>query len=130
MRSRQVGILIILAIAGLAACDAAISVGGRTVGLRGGKFLYSDGFVLAKYPHPFEKVWEACEKATRDIKASEVEKTLRIGAGQIKARVNDEPVTILVKYIDKNETSVSVRVGLMGNALASQMFLDRIAKNF
>ncbi len=114
----------------ISACDAAINVGGRTLGVQGGKFIYSDGFVLAKYPHPYEKVWEASEKAIADLKAQEVSITQKIGAGQIKARLKEEQVTVLVKYLSKTETSVSVRVGIMGNPLAAQMFHDRISRSF
>ncbi|MDI6726789.1 MAG: DUF3568 family protein [Smithellaceae bacterium] len=114
----------------IAACDGALTVAGRSIGVQSGKFLFTDGFVQENYPHPFERAWAASERATTDLKVLGVEKSQRIGAGRITGMIKDEPVTILVRYVSKEETAVSVRVGIAGNNLAAQLILERIAGNF
>lgn len=113
----------------IAACDGGLTLAGRTIGVQSGKFLFTDGFVQANYPHPFEQTWAAAEKAIADLKALDVEKSQRIGAGRITGLIKDEPVTILVRYINKEETGVSVRAGMTVNNLAAELILERIASN-
>jgi Protein of unknown function (DUF3568) len=43
--------------------------------------------------------------------------------------INDERVQISVTYKAKNVTTVSVRVGLIGNKLSSQLIHDKIGDN-
>ena len=52
-----------------------------------------------------------------------------IGKGKISAVINDEKVLISVTYKAKNVTTVSVRVGLIGNKLSSQLIHDKIGDN-
>ncbi len=113
----------------IAACDGAISVGGRTIGVQAGKFIFSDGFLQTNFPHPYERTWAAAEIAMLDLKAQEIKKTERIGRGEISGLIKDEAVTIAVKYIQKEETIVAVRVGLTGNNIAAQLILERVARN-
>ena len=52
-----------------------------------------------------------------------------IGNGKIAAVINDEKVKIEVLYKAKNVTTVSIRVGLIGDKLASQLIHDKIGDN-
>jgi len=52
-----------------------------------------------------------------------------IGNGKISAVIDDEKVQISITYKAKNVTTVSVRVGLIGNKLSSQLIHDKIGDN-
>jgi hypothetical protein len=47
----------------------------------------------------------------------------------IKAIIQDEKVTIKVEYLERNLTSVSVLVGMVGNNMASRLIHDKIIGN-
>jgi predicted ATP-grasp superfamily ATP-dependent carboligase len=61
------------------------------------------------------------------MKASVIEKERKIASGSITATAHDEKIQITVEYISKTQTSVSVRVGVSGNNIASQLIHDKIA---
>ena len=52
-----------------------------------------------------------------------------IGKGKISAVINDEKVKISVDYKAKDVTTVSIRVGLIGNKLSSQLIHDKVRDN-
>jgi hypothetical protein len=108
------------------ACDTAFTVGSRTIGIRSGELIYTEGFLRATYVFPLEKVWSACEKTMVNMKATDVERIKKISEGNLTALIQDEKVRIQVTYVDKENTSVSIMVGT-GNNLASQLIHDRIA---
>jgi S-adenosylmethionine synthetase len=74
-------------------------------------------------------VWKACEQTLADMKASSVEKERKISSGTLTAIAHDEKVQIVVEYVSKVQTSVSVRIGLSGNNMASQLIHEKIANN-
>jgi hypothetical protein len=108
-------------------CDTALTVGAKTIGIRSGEFIYTDGYLRATYIFPLEKVWEACEKTLADMKATDVERIRKIAQRSFSAMIQDEKVRILVDYVEKDMTAVSIMVGMSGNNLASQLLHDRIA---
>lgn len=111
----------------ITACDTSLSVGRKTIGIRSGEFIYTDGYLRTTYPFPIEKVWSACEMTLRDLKADDVEKNRKIATGKLTALIQDDKVQILVDYLEKEITSVSIMAGPSGSALASQLIHDRIA---
>lgn len=113
----------------MAGCDAALTVGGRTVGVTSGKFLFTDGYLYARYDAPFERVWSACAQALTELKAVGVKPVRRIAKGTLHAVVQDEKVDISVEYIARNETQVAIRAGVTGNNLASRLLHERIARS-
>jgi hypothetical protein len=113
----------------MAGCDAALTVGNRTVGVASGKFLYTDGYLYSRYDAPFERVWKACEQALTDLKAVEVKPVRKIAKGTLHAVVQDEKVDISVEYVVRNETMVAIRAGVTGNNLASRLLHERIARS-
>jgi hypothetical protein len=123
LRLSVIGILLI------AGCDTALTVGSQTIGVSSGNFIYTDGYLMASYNYPIDKVWKACEKTLADMKATAVEKNLKIATGKIAAIAYDEKIQIVVEYESKNQSTVSVRVGLSGNNIASQLILDKITNN-
>lgn len=111
----------------ITACDTSLSVGRRTVGIRSGEFIYTDGYLRTTYFFPLEKVWSACEATLKDLKADDVEKNRKIATGKLTALILDDKVQILVDYVEKEITSVSIMAGPSGSTLASQLIHDRIA---
>jgi hypothetical protein len=120
-------IFLIPALLLMAGCDTALTVGAKTIGIRSGEFIYTDGYLRATYIFPLEKVWEACEKTLADMKATDVERIRKIAQRSFSAMIQDEKVRILVDYVEKDMTAVSIMVGMSGNNLASQLLHDRIA---
>ena len=108
-------------------CDTALTVGSKTLGIRSGELIYTDGYLRATYTFPMDSVWMACEKALTSLKATDVERIRKISMGTFVAMVQDEKVRISVDYVEKEMTAVSVMVGASGNSLASQLIQDRIA---
>jgi len=110
-------------------CDASFTVGNRTIGVNSGNFIFTDGSLTTNYRYPFDEVWKACEQALEDVKATAVEKNLKIASGTMNSVAQDEKLQIHVEYVSKDQTSVSVRVGMTGNNMASQLIHEKIAKN-
>ena len=59
LRLSLIGILLI------AGCDTALTVGSQTIGVSSGNFIYTDGYLMAGYSYPIDKVWKACEQTSR-----------------------------------------------------------------
>jgi hypothetical protein len=109
------------------ACDTSLSVGRKTIGIRSWEFIYTDGYLRTTYPFPLEKVWSACIKTLIDLNPVDGEQDRKIATGKLTAFIQDEKVQILVDYVEKQITSVSIMVGPSGSALGSQLIHDRIA---
>jgi len=119
--------LVIPALVMITGCDTSLTVGAKTIGIRSGEFIYTDGYLRATYTSPFDTVWTACEKALAGMKATDVERIRKIAQGTFTAKVQDEKVRISVDYVEKEITAVSVMAGAGGNTLASQLIHDKIA---
>jgi hypothetical protein len=119
-------ILILLLLAG---CNAAINMNGKVTGLSSGRFIYQDGDLSSNYKANIDSVWAACEKSMTELKATNIQKERKIASGIIKAVIQDEEVTIKVEYMEKDLTSVSVFVGVVGNNIASRLIHERIIGN-
>lgn len=113
----------------LSGCAAALVAGGVAVGASTGTYFYVNGELKTDYFAPFDKVWGACEKTVADMRGTEVEAAKEIAQGKIATRINDEKVKIEITYRAKNQTTVAIRVGLVGNKLSSQLLHDKIAEN-
>ncbi|MCX5849749.1 MAG: DUF3568 family protein [Deltaproteobacteria bacterium] len=113
----------------LAGCNAAINMNGKIVGVNSGRFLYQDGNLISDYKADIDLVWKACEKSVTELKATDIQKERKISSGIIKAVIQEEKVTIKVEYLDRELTSVSVFVGMVGNNMASHLIHDKIIGN-
>jgi hypothetical protein len=120
--------LLIIAIFFTSGCPAVV-VGGAAVGAGSGTYFYINGELKTDYYYSFEKVWSACEKTVADMRGLDVEPLKEIGSGKITAMIENEKVQITANYKAKNVTTVSVRVGIIGDKLASQLLHDKIADN-
>lgn len=110
-------------------CDASFTVGNRTIGVNSGNFIFTDGSLTTNYNYPFDEAWKACEQTLADMKVTAVEKNLKIASGSMNGIAQDEKLQIHVEYVSKNQTSVSVRVGMSGNNMASRLIHEKIANN-
>ena len=110
-------------------CDASFTVANRTIGVNSGNFIFTDGSLTTNYNYPFDEVWKACEQTLVDMKVTAVEKNLKIATGSMNGVAQDEKLQIHVEYVSKNQTSVSVRVGMSGNNMASHLIHEKIANN-
>jgi hypothetical protein len=109
------------------ACDTSLSVGRKTIGIRSGGFVYTDGYLRTTYPQDFEKVWSACIKTLLDLNAVDGEKERKIATGKLTALIQGDKIRVSVDYVDKETTAVSVMAGQSGSILASQFIHERIA---
>jgi hypothetical protein len=127
MKKRLLGMAFLIpALLLIAGCDTSFTVGAKTIGIRSGEFIYTDGYLRATYIFPFDKVWPACEKTLVGLKATDVERIRKIAQGTFTAMILDEKVRISVDYVEKEITAVSIMVGTSGNNLASQLIHDRL----
>jgi hypothetical protein len=109
---------------------AALVVGGAAVGAStAGTFFYVNSELKTDYYASFDKVWSACEKTVADMRGIEVAPAREIAQGKITTVINNEKVNFDIKYKSKDFTTVSIRVGLIGNKLSSQLLHDKIAEN-
>ena len=121
--------LLFLVLLLLAGCNAAINMNGKVAGISSGRFVYQDGNLISNYKADIDLVWTACEKSVTELKAADIQKERKISTGIIKAVIQDEKVIISVEYVDKDLTSVSVFVGVVGNNMASRLIHDKIIGN-
>lgn len=120
--------LLIIVIFFTSGCAAAV-VGGAAAGAGSGTYFYINGELKTDYYYPLDKVWTASEKTVADMRGLDVEPLKEIGSGKITAMIENEKVQISLSYKAKNVTTVSIRVGVMGDRLASQLLHDKIADN-
>jgi hypothetical protein len=112
----------------ISGCALAL-VGGAAVGAGSGTYFYINGEMKTDYYFSFDTVWSACQKTVADMRGLDVLPEKEIGKGKITAMINDEKVQMSITYKAKNVTTVSIRVGLIGNKLSSQLIHDKIGDN-
>lgn len=129
MRKQRLGIL--LAVAGLILLSgcAALVVGGAAAGAGTGTYFYINGEMKTDYYASFDVVWAACEKTVADMRGLDVQRDKTLASGTIDAAIDNEQVKFIVTYKAKNVTTVSIRIGLFGNKLSSQLIHDKILDN-
>ncbi|MCL5808741.1 MAG: DUF3568 domain-containing protein [Deltaproteobacteria bacterium] len=116
-------VLLIMSAFIISGCELAL-IGVGAVGAGSGTYFYINGEMKTDYYHSFDATWSACQKSVADMRGLDVEQEK-----EIMAVVNDEKVKIEVLYKAKNVTTVSIRVGLIGDKLSSQLIHDKIGDN-
>ena len=129
MRKQRFGILLVVVIVFLISGCAAVVVGGAAAGAASGTYFYINGEMKTDYYASFDAVWSACEKTVADMRGLDVQRDKMLAKGKIEAVIDDEKVQIAVTYKAKDVTTVSVRIGLFGNKLSSQLIHDKILDN-
>ena len=125
---KKIALLVgLLSLAALTGC--AIVAGDTVMGYESGKFVYHDGSLQSSYKAPMDQVWEAANKALKELKASDIQTDRKIEKGTIDAIVDEEKVKITMEYITRTETSVSVRVGTAGSNVAAKYIHEKIESN-
>jgi hypothetical protein len=129
---RKVNEWIVLLLMGaflISGCTAALIGGAAAVGAGSGTYFYINGEMKTDYYQSFDTTWNACQKTVADMRGLDVLPDKEIGKGKITAVIDDEKVQISITYKAKNVTTVSIRVGLIGNKLSSQLIHDKIGDN-
>ncbi|MFA5285847.1 MAG: DUF3568 domain-containing protein [Smithellaceae bacterium] len=129
MKNNKYRLMVCLFVLFLFSGCAALVVSGAAVGAGTGTYFYINGELKTDYIASFDKVWNACEKTVADMRGTEVQPVKEIAKGTITATINDEKVKFEITYRAKNQITVGIRVGLVGNKLSSQLLHDRIADN-
>jgi hypothetical protein len=125
---KKIALLVgLLSLAALTGC--AIVAGDTVMGYESGKFVYHDGSLQSSYKAPIDQVWEAANKAMKELKASDIQTDRKIEKGTIDAIVDEEKVKITMEYVTRTETSVSVRVGTAGSNVAAKYIHEKIESN-
>jgi len=127
MRIRVLLCVLSIASACVSGC-APLVIGGAAVTAGAGTYIFINGELKSDYPYSFEDVWNACERVVADMKAVEVAPSKEIGNGVIDALIEGEKVHFTVTYKAKNLTSLAIRVGVLGDKLASQRLHDKVAE--
>jgi hypothetical protein len=125
---KKIALLVgLLSLAAITGC--AIVAGDTVMGYESGKFVYHDGSLQSSYKAPLDQVWEAANKAMKELKASDIQTDRKIEKGTIDAIVDEEKVKITMEYVTRTETSVSVRVGTAGSNVAAKYIHEKIESN-
>lgn len=125
---KRVKWLVILMIGALMLTGCApLVVGGAAVGGGSGAYFYINGELRTDYHNSFDKAWSACEKTVANMNATDVLPEKEISKGTIQAVIDGEKVRFVVEYKAKNLTTVSIRVGIIGDRSASQRLHDKVS---
>lgn len=94
-----------------------------------GTSLYINGELQTDYYAPIDRVWKACEKTARDLRARDLYVDKEYRDGSIEATINGNSVYISITYKQKDITSVGIRVGTLGDETSSQFLHDLVEEN-
>lgn len=129
MKRKKLLSILFMGIFFISGCGAELAIMGAAAGAGSGTYFYINGDLKTDYYYSFDKVWAACEKTVADMRGLEVEPKKEIGTGTISTIIDTEKVKFSLEYKAKNVTTVSVRVGMIGNKLSSQLIHDKISEN-
>ncbi len=129
LKKQAAVVLILLACSfSLYGCPVLVVTGAAVAGGTG-TYYYVEGELRTDYYFSVPAVWSAVEKTIADMKGRDVEPDKQADGGKITAVINDEKVVFRLKYKDKDLTTLGIRVGVVGNEVASKMLHDRVADN-
>jgi hypothetical protein len=128
---RVTGFLLLFWMAGLFICHGctAILTARTAVSASTGTSFYIGGELQTDYYAPIDRVWKACEKTTRDLRARDVFVDKEYRDGTIEATINGNSVHISITYKQKEITNVGIRVGTLGDESSSQFLHDLVEEN-
>lgn len=126
MEKKRIWLLVLTAGIFLISGCAALAIGGAAVGAGTGTYYYVRGELKTDYYAPFEKVWAACEKTVADMRGVNVVPSRDISKGTIDAVIEGQQVHFVVAYKAKDQSSVAIRVGYLGDRAASQRLHDKV----
>jgi hypothetical protein len=110
-----------------ASCTAAVFLGGAAAGVAGYK--YYEGALEVVYEAPFMETWDAALRALNLMDIEVTDKKHDLTAGKINGMSSDnKEIKLSFKYRSKEETMVSIRVGILGDERASDVIKEEIRK--
>lgn len=110
-----------------AGCTAMAFLGGAAAGIAGYKY-YEEALEVV-YESPFMETWDATLRALDRMEIEVTEKKHDLTTGKINAmRSDDKEVKLSFKYRSRDETIVTIRVGILGDERASDAIKEEIRK--
>lgn len=91
--------------------------------------IYMNGEVKTDYYAPIDKVWKACEKTARDVRARDVVVDHEFRDGTIDTVIDNHRVVFSIAYKQQDLTCVGIRVGMIGDRDTAQFLHDLVAEN-
>jgi hypothetical protein len=118
--------ILLIGIILLSGC-AAIWLGvGAGVGI--GTYKYVEGNVIREYPIEYSRAWDASNEALLNLKMSVTSSNDEGAKGKIEAVKQDgSKVVIKIKDKGQNVTSITVKSGLLGDAVEAEKIHNEIA---
>ncbi len=107
-------------------CPAAWFVAGGVATLGG--YVYVEGLVAREYPLEYKQAWNTVNRVLQKMKISISNSSNKDGKGRIEAvRKDGESVSVILKDRGQKVTTISIRVGKLGNKYDGEMIHDEIA---
>jgi len=130
MRTGQVTLYLFCCLSGLSGCALLVAgTAGATLGV--GTYHYVEGNLERDYMGPFPKVWQATVEGLDELKVPYTIESQDAFGGQIKGTLFDgTKATIDLKKKSDTLTTLSVRVGLLGDRDKSQEIQETITSRF
>lgn len=97
--------------------------------VRGSTYGYTLGYMKEDYNLSFEEAWRACERTIASLKGYDVVPERYLGKGTIKATIVNDVVRFYITYKSQDSTEIVVRVGYVGDEVASKLIHDKIKEN-
>jgi len=128
MRYAKLAVVIIFLFS-LTGCGILIA-GGAGAGAGAASYRFIKGELEVNYTKPYEMVWEATNKALRDLEIA-IEKSEKdeLGARIDARRADGTKVVIKLKRRPSGITRVKIRVGLLGSQEAADFIERAIERN-
>lgn len=109
----------------LTGCAAALVAGGVAAGA--GTVLYVQGAMEATYDRSFDDVWQASQDGIKSLGLRPTKRDKSPTKGILKTRrLDDKPVTIVVRPLTEKTTKLTIRVGTFGDEVTSREILEAI----
>ncbi len=110
-----------------AGCAAVVFLGGAAAGVAGYK--YYEGALEVIYESSFMETWDAALRVFDRMDIEVKEKKHDLTAGKISAmRADGKEINLSFEYKSKEETVVTIRVGILGDERASNTIKEEIRR--
>ena len=116
--------LLLMSLVGLGGC-AAVAAGAMA---GGGTYAYVTGWGTATYNVDLDRAYDAALDACDDLDLLVQEQERHLSDAEITAKDGDRTVWIDLDSEGVRTTKIGVRVGVMGDKVASERIHDRIAR--
>lgn len=127
MRTLRKMIILTCALSFLYGCVVAWLGIGAGVGI--GTYKYIEGRLERKYPLSYSRAWHATNSALENLRISVSSSQDKGREGEIDAvRKDGKKVSITLEDEGQGVTTISVRVGLLGDRSAAEKIHDEIAR--